>query len=678
MIQNKRAPAFFSTRASAIEIWSRVRKLAAEPLGKAALSGAAALATLLLLFAGTILAVQAAYDGRMLPGVYGLGVGIGGQTPVEARATLDQRVAEMVNRSITIGHQELRWTIQGHHLGIRPNVERVLDEAYNLGRQGNLFARGMLMFGLVANGRAQQVDSPLHDPIAMAQFMDALAVAVNRPVADARLVIRPDGSTEFADGASGRGLNVDLTRDRLERAFESPGLSHVELAVEENQPAVTTADLAIARERATALLSTPLVLTADGAEWRLSVEQLAQMAEVTPARDVRLNRDAVRTWASRFAREVDQTPQDARFTWSNGTVSLLRPSKDGRQLDVDRTADLVVERAFDPERSLEIPIAISRPDVSQDDGPNLGIKGLIEVARTSFGGASPPKQHNIALATQRLNGVVIPPGKLFSFNREVGPTTLDNGYKLGWGIANTGANVRTVPAAAGGICQVATTLFHSVFWAGYQIEERNHHLYWIPSYATRGIAGLDATVDEDFELDFRFWNNTDSHLLIQSWTEGASVVFGLYGAKPNWTVKVTPGERSDVVEANRDQVNEEEPTLPLGQRLAVEGAQDGFKITTARTVTHGTDVRTLRITSLYKPSRNVVLTGTGGRPARPQQVATNQATRAAVPPRTSTTTATPAPTAPTPTPKPGVDSARQNGPTNPTRAPAATPAPRRS
>ena len=71
---------------------------------------------------------------------------------------------------------------------------------------------------------------------------------------------------------------------------------------------------------------------------------------------------------------------------------------------------------------------------------------------------------------------------MFSFNKEVGSTSLDAGYKLGWGIANNGANVRTVPSVAGGICQVATTLFHSVFWSGYQLEERNYHLYWITGY----------------------------------------------------------------------------------------------------------------------------------------------------------------------------------------------------
>jgi vancomycin resistance protein YoaR len=308
-------------------------------------------------------------------------------------------------------------------------------------------------------------------------------------------------------------------------------------------------------------------------------------------------------------------------------LSLLRESKDGRALNVDATVDLVMAKALTTERSVTLPVSVTKPDVSQDDADKLKIQGVIEVARTSFAGSSPPKQHNIGLATQRLNGVVVPPGKLFSFNKEVGSTSLDAGYKLGWGIANAGANVKTVPSVAGGICQVATTLFHSVFWGGYQLEERNYHLYWITGYNSRGVEGLDATVDEEADLDFRFINNTEHYLLIQSWVEGGRVVFGLYGTKPDWTVKVQPGERTDVQKASQDQVVEEEPTLAAGQRLAVEGAMDGFKMVNTRTVTRpGDEPRILRLSSVYRASRNVVLVGTGGKPAGPSQVIQNRPT----------------------------------------------------
>ena len=152
---------------------------------------------------------------------------------------------------------------------------------------------------------------------------------------------------------------------------------------------------------------------------------------------------------------------------------------------------------------------------------------------------------------------------------------------------------------AGGICQVATTLFQAVFWSGYQIEERNWHLYWIPSYTSRNVVGLDATVDEDSGLDFKFANTTQNYLLVQSWIDASyNVNFALYGTPPPWTVKIESIPMMDRVEPETGTLIQEEPTLPKGQRLAVEGAQAEFTSTVVRHVipTEG-DERTLRMTS---------------------------------------------------------------------------------
>src|SRR5438105_3133326 len=92
-----------------------------------------------------------------------------------------------------------------------------------------------------------------------------------------------------------------------------------------------------------------------------------------------------------------------------------------------------------------------------------------------------------------------------------------------------GIGARTVPSVAGGICQVATTLFQRVFWSGFPLIERRWHLYWIPAYTSRGVVGLDATVDEDAGLDFRWSNPTDGYVLIQAATDETNVYFGLYG-----------------------------------------------------------------------------------------------------------------------------------------------------
>ena len=642
---------------------------------KVGLAAAGLFGTLVLLLILAGVGLHVAYAERMYPGVRALGVGLGGQTRAEAQATLERRAGDLANRTISIGHQELAWTVTGEQLGVRKDVQSVAEEAYSLGRQGNVVSRFFQQLSLLFNGPSYEVKT-VGDPATLDGLMEVLARAVDRPITDARLAVSPEGVVDIVGGLPGRRLEIEPTRARLEEALARPDITSVPIVVEETAAAITPTDLAAARAQAETLLSAPMLFKFEDAQWELSVQQLAAMAKVNPREGVTLDPEAVKAWAARLAKEVDQAPQNARFTWSAGTLSLLRAGREGRRVDVEQTVQTVMEKTLVEDRNSQLPVTVTKPDITQEDGPKLGIRGLIESARTSYTSASPPKAHNIALAAQRLNGVVVAPGKLFSFNREVGSTSLDTGYRLGWGIANAGGSARTVPAVAGGICQVATTLFHSVFWAGYQIEERNTHLYWIPSYTTRGIVGLDATVDEDAELDFSFYNNTDSYLLIQAWTEGASVVFGLYGTKPNWTVKVTPGERTDVVEASKDQVIQDEPSLPLGQRLAVEGAQDGFKITNVRTVTRGNDSRTLRLSSLYRPSRNVTVVGTGGRPAGPSQVIANQATRpadATPVPRSTAAAGQPTSTPATGAAKPTSQAAPAGATPAPTTAPAAKP-----
>ncbi|HZO33192.1 MAG TPA: VanW family protein, partial [Chloroflexota bacterium] len=586
------------------------------PVRNFVFAGGAFVALLLVLLVVAVAGIQMSYSGRIYPGVRAMGVNVGGMTRDAARTALAEQITAMSNRSIVIGYKELNWTIAGHHLGVRPDVEPVLDEAFKLGREGNLISRLAFQLQLAFNGASHEIHAPGFDPVAMGAFMQALAGAVDRPTNDAGLALRPEGVVEYVEGQSGRQLQAEATQRRLEEALARSDVGYVELVIEEQVPRVGSAELATAKAQADALLSSPLSINFEELRWELTPKQLVTMASVAGTEGVRLDRAAIKTWAGTIAKEVQQDPENARFSWQNGVTSVLRESKDGRSLDVEKTVDLVMAKALTSERSITLPVSVTEPDVSVDDMEKLKIQGAIEVARTSFAGSSPPKQHNIGLATQRLNGVVIPPGKMFSFNKEVGSTSIDAGFKMGWGIANAGGtNVKTVPSVAGGICQVATTLFHSVFWAGYQVEERNYHLYWIPGYRSQNVEGLDATVDEEAGLDFRFLNNTDDYLLIQSWVEGGRVVFGLYGTKPDWNVKVQPGERIDVQKASQDQVVEEEPTLPAGQRLAVEGAMDGFKVVNTRTVTQaGEDPRVLRLTSVYRPSRNVVLVGTGGKP----------------------------------------------------------------
>ncbi len=93
---------------------------------------------------------------------------------------------------------------------------------------------------------------------------------------------------------------------------------------------------------------------------------------------------------------------------------------------------------------------------------------------------------NLQLACRRLNGHVIPPKSVFSFNAAVGEGSARNGFVYGRVLYRE--ETRLEPG--GGLCQASTTAYNALLLAGFQIVERHRHSQPI----TYAPLGLDATI----------------------------------------------------------------------------------------------------------------------------------------------------------------------------------------
>lgn len=149
-----------------------------------------------------------------------------------------------------------------------------------------------------------------------------------------------------------------------------------------------------------------------------------------------------------------------------------------------------------------------------------GINKKISTFSTAYLGISSPERcNNIELAVKSINGKVIMPGEIFSYNETVGERTAVKGYKN----APVIENGKMVYGLGGGICQVSTTLYNAAIKAGLDIVERNHHslpVHYISS-------GMDATVDYG-NLDLKFKNNKKYPIYIQGITIDGKIIFNLY------------------------------------------------------------------------------------------------------------------------------------------------------
>ncbi|MSQ23343.1 MAG: hypothetical protein EXR58_02150 [Chloroflexi bacterium] len=588
-----------------------------HPAGRGWIAVAGA-STLLGVALAISVAFQLAYADRIVAGVKVLGLDLGGQTPPVGRALLETSAAQLGQQLVTLKAGGREWQLSVVDLGTQMDADAMVQQAYEIGRAGNPLQRvgaqwSALFFGTRFVSPVVQFDSERQDAV-----LQRIAAEIDQPSLNARIdpQISQDGRVSFATVPErpGSRLRISESAQRVREAISRGLPATVDLIIGIEQPGLTTANVESVRSRASQMAAGPVALSYGSSTWDLSPQEIARTIAFQSAggADLRIavDPDTLSRVANRIDAQLGQPATNARFDWNGGSPRPIRASQDGMGVDFAALAQTLQDR-LPAERSFAIPLTTTRALVTADDGAKLGLKELIKQGRTTFPGATAEKQFNIKLASSRLDGTVVAPGELFSFNKEVGPTTLEAGFKTGWGITLSDTGAHTIPSVAGGICQVATTLFQPIFHAGYAIEERNYHLYWIQSYgqAPLGMKGLDATVDEAYGLDLRFINNTTDYLLVGSRVEGTTLLFDLYGTKPTWDVKIGAPTISNVVPTDPTLIREVEPTMPPGRSLQVETAQDGFDVTVNRTVTLGDDVRRLPLRSHYLPAHNVILFG---------------------------------------------------------------------
>jgi hypothetical protein len=107
------------------------------------------------------------------------------------------------------------------------------------------------------------------------------------------------------------------------------------------------------------------------------------------------------------------------------------------------------------------------------------------------------KIQNLRRAAAALDGVVIPPGAIFSFWKQIGRASRRRGFVTGR-MLQQGC---LVPAIGGGLCQLSNGLYESALQADCEIVERHAHSRIVPGSAA--AAGRDATVAWNY-VDLRF------------------------------------------------------------------------------------------------------------------------------------------------------------------------------
>jgi vancomycin resistance protein YoaR len=332
---------------------------------------------------------------------------------------------------------------------------------------------------------------------------------------------------------------------------------------------------------------------------RLAEARRARRGEIDVARAIRILPQITEAALGPLKDEVDEVPIPARVNLKDGGAISEVP---GLFLDVDDAVERIRAAAISGAAAIKLQRVELMPKVTREFVEHVATGEQLSRFQTWFSrkGDQETRAQNIDTATARLDGVVLLPQELFSFNAAVGPRTTDNGFSKGWEIFKG----EMVEGIGGGTCQVASTLHAAALLAGFDIIERLPHSR--PSaYITMG---LDATVVYPV-VDLKLRNPYDFPVVVHGWVEGGMVAFELLGQ--DRPARVTFGREVVATRPFARKVDEK-PGIPWGRAVHKQHGIRGYKILRTRTIAYrdGTARRETNI-DFYPPTSELYLVAPG-------------------------------------------------------------------
>ncbi|MGB0388618.1 MAG: VanW family protein [Ardenticatenaceae bacterium] len=574
------------------------------------------------------------YQGRVFEGVSVNGVALGGLTAAQATTVLHERLPVENDERLVLHVGNESWVATMADLGIQLDVPAMAQKAFDKGRSGLFIEQWTTRFGLWQGTYSNEHIDPIYtqDMRAIDQLVARIANQVARDPQDAVLTVQ-GLSVSGLPAYPGRQLDVVASRERVVEAL-TKNERHVELVVNQRQPHIIGAEEAA--QKARALLSKPLLLyfeqpeyrkvgqkyeaTSQRRQWIVERARLAEMLQIFSnpldsgqyAFGVRLKAEMLKQELAMLAEAIARDPREARFDYNLNTKTLtpMIISQEGLRLKVDESFASIKQAINEGQHEIALTVTTIPPNVATSDMDKMNIGALAVSGLSDYTGSSEEREVNLSIAASRYQGVVIPPGSIFSFNEHLGWVVDATGYEEGYIISGN----RTEVDVGGGVCQVSTTLFRTAFNAGFEIVERQPHAYRVPYYENGSPLGFDATVFSPV-VDLKFRNDTPNYYIVGviNNREANTLQMNLYGPPTGRQVELV----SETVKTlpHGEPIYEEDPALPAGETKQVDWAHPGATIVLRRVVrdsTTGQEMRRDEFWSQYRPWQARYLVGTGG------------------------------------------------------------------
>ena len=477
-------------------------------------------------------------SGKIHRGVEVGSVALGGQTPVAAQDIVRDRAMGPLKEIEFSGPE--RFTRTAGQMGVDFNVDETVEKAYAVGREGNALERLSERLRSAFGGVTIAPDIDYRPAQARAQVRE-IATQVDHAPREADVkVYGPE--VEVTESRDGYELDPAATMASVDRAIDGMN-GKARLVGDVLEPRVNTEEAEMAAKKARAAVSEQLVLSAQGKSWTLSPADLGPALDITKQQgkiDVRLNRDRLDGVLANVYNDLTVKPVEASYDFDDNGAVIVNPSREGQAVEGEKLLTSIENGLFEGKREYDVPVAIDKPQYTAGEleaQKPTELQGTYKTNYTATTDQGLTRVENLEIASEAVSGTFVAPGETFSM--------LDHVTDLDYHQAHVIVEGAETTAEGGGLCQVTSTLYNAVLFAGLPVVDRTSHDSQLPYIrpgmdATVWYGDTTTTVDD---VDMKFKNTTDGYVLLQEYVSDDGYIYAnVYGVPDNVEVEMSSEE----------------------------------------------------------------------------------------------------------------------------------------
>lgn len=321
---------------------------------------------LLCLIGSTVFAIVNIGNTNIIKGVSINGVDLSGMSQSEAKDKIEALVNEKLAKEIAVNYQDYNSNINATVLELNYDTNSAIEEAYSIGRNGNLFSNNFEIIEAMFFNKKINVNINLNEENVKATISDISTKLPNAIVQSSYYM--EDNQLIITKGKKGTVVEQEQFINKIKEIYSNltSTSSDLELPVTEKDPDAIDID--------------------------------------------------------KIHEEVYTEAKDAYY---NEKPFEIFPEVEGVDFNVEEAKELIKN----DQEEYTINLIITQPKVTINDLSAIAFKDVLATFSTRYDASNTDRTTNLKLAAGKINGTVLAAGAEFSYNRTVGERSIAAGYK---------------------------------------------------------------------------------------------------------------------------------------------------------------------------------------------------------------------------------------------------------